>query len=130
MESRPTPYISYKGRSIDPAKKVRLYRNLHNGKISIKQGSLVVGHADAVVVKDARFIVSEKNRQKVLETKQKNVHAFIEGYWQEASTPDEGRSVWYNPYKTDQFRTSDTNEACHLAHLVSVTSDGHIQMWN
>lgn len=130
VESISPPYFSYKGRSIDPSKKVRLYRNLHNGKISIKQGSLVVGHTDNAVVSEVRFIVSEKRRQKVLSSKQKNVHAYIEGYWQEETSSENGCAVWYNPYKTEYFRTETTNEPCHTAEKVSVSSDGHIQMWN
>lgn len=123
-------YFSYKGRTLDPSKKVRLYRNLHNGKISIKQGTLVVGHTDIAVVKQARFIVSEKNRQKVLEKKQKNVHAYVEGYWDEIVFSTPGESVWYNPYMTEYFREVSTNEPCHMAEHVVVTSDGHIQIWN
>lgn len=135
MNSLPTQedhlptYTAYKGRRIDPSKKVRLYRNLNNGKISIKQGALVVGHTDAIIIKEATFIVQESNRQKVLEKRQKNVHAFIEGYCERNTPKSPGESVWYNPYKTEFFRTRTTNDACHLATLAQVTADGRIQVW-
>jgi len=121
-------YYPYKGRTINPSKKVRVYRNLNNGKISIKQGNVVVGHADIVYLKAASFLVNEKNRQRVLSQKQKNVHAFIEGYWFE----DIGHTknihfnvmIWYNPYLTEFFRTKNNQEEIHEASYVCVTSDG------
>ncbi len=61
--------------------KVRCYRNLHNGKISIKscEHGLVLGYADSITLRSPKFIVHESGRQKVLSTKQKNVHAYVEG---------------------------------------------------
>ena len=122
-------YTPYKGRLIDENKPVRLYRNLHNGKISIKQGTLVVGHTEEIIVRCARFIVSEKNRQKVLLTKRKNVHAYVEGYVCESASSGEGLSVWYNPYKTDCFRLADNGLRCESASYVRVTADGKIEAW-
>lgn len=123
-------YISYKGRAIDPSRKVRIYRNLNNGKVSIKQDGLVIGHADKAFLQDAKFIVSETGRQRVLLEKQKSVHAYIEGYWvKDFVVPLNGKLVWYNPYLTDSFRTRDTNDVCVTALRVLVTSDGCIQMW-
>lgn len=125
-----TGYMTYKGRKLDPSKKVRLYRNLHNGKISIKQGSHVIGHTESACIRDARFLVSEKGRQKVLADKQKNVHAYIEGYWSDSLHETEhGEKVWYNPYKTAHFRTRETNEACLTASCVVVDSTGDIEIW-
>lgn len=59
----------------------RIYRNLNNGKVSIKdkQTNLVVGHADEVWIDKPKFIVSEAGRQRVLKEKRKNVHAYVEG---------------------------------------------------
>ena len=124
-------YNSYKGRAIDPSKKVRIYRNLNNGKVSIKQGGLVIGHADKAFVQDATFIVSEAGRKRVLLEKRKSVHAYVEGYWESNfAIPLNGQSVWYNPYHTDLFRTKESNEACTTAMKVFVTSDGDIKMWH
>lgn len=123
-------YYSYKGRKINPLKKVKVYRNLNNGKISIKQGNLVVGHADIIFLKDTSFLVNETNRQRVLSKKQKNVHAFIEGYWvedvREMKKIDFNKRIWYNPYLTEFFRLLDTQEAIHTASYVYVTSDGEM----
>lgn len=60
---------------------VECYRNLHNGKISIKcsKTKLVLGHADEVQLRNPKFIVNENGRQRVLREKQKNVHAVVKG---------------------------------------------------
>lgn len=122
-------YTPYKGRRIDKNKPVRLYRNLHNGKVSIKQGKHVVGHTEEIIVQCTRFIVSEKNRQRVLLTKRKNVHAFVEGYVCESAPTGDGLSVWYNPYKTDCFLLVESGLRCDSASYVKVSADGKIEVW-
>ena len=74
----------YKGRTLDPTRPVRVYRNLHSRlgdgrRWSIRQGPHVVAHADNLHLVDVRFVVSKKGRQRVLEEGRKNVHAFAEG---------------------------------------------------
>tara|TARA_B110000902_G_scaffold146614_1_gene169090 strand:- start:49 stop:507 length:459 start_codon:yes stop_codon:yes gene_type:complete len=61
--------------------KVQVYRNLHNGLISIQDLStgLVLGHAYAIDLRWADFIVREAGRQQVIKEKRKNVHAFVRG---------------------------------------------------
>jgi len=76
----------YKGRTLDPTRPVRVYRNLYSSygdgrRWSIRQGPHVVGHADNLHLVDVRFVVSEKGRQRVLSERRKNVHAFVEGYF-------------------------------------------------
>jgi len=94
---------------IDPAKKVRVYRNLHKKCVSVKQGSIVRCHATNVVLKDCKFIVSEAGQKRVREEGKKNVHAFIEGYVVPASKSLElldfgWETVYYNPYETDHWQ--------------------------
>ena len=61
--------------------KVQVYRNLHNGLISIQDLStgLVLGHAYAIDLRWADFVVREAGRQQVIKEKRKNVHAFVRG---------------------------------------------------
>ena len=77
-------FQSYKGRTIDPAKICRVYRNLHNGLFSVqqKQGNrwLVVGHVSEIVLRDVTFEVNENGRQRVLREQKKYVHAYVCGY--------------------------------------------------
>ena len=61
--------------------RVQVYRNLNNGLISIQDLStgLVLGHASAVDLQEATFIVREAGRQQVIREQRKNVHAFVRG---------------------------------------------------
>ena len=98
---------------IDPTKKVRVYRNLNNKCVSVKQGNKVKCHATNVVLKDCKFIVSEAGQRRVRNEKKKNVHAFIEGFVVDARRSLElldfgWSSIYYNPYSTDHWQL--TNE--------------------
>lgn len=106
-------YQSFKGRVIDQAQRVEIYKNLHNGLFSIRQNGLVVGHAKSFHITDVSFKVSNAGRQRVLKEKQKNIHAFICGRllqvgcisdnnsFQRAAV--EKQAIKYNPYTAGQF---------------------------
>ena len=135
--------------------KVQVYRNLNNGLISIQDLStgLVLGHASAVDLQRATFIVREAGRQQVLKEKRKNVHAFVRGKVISIQNfqPYKGRSlkvtrlsdvfffdqdlqgsdVWattkvsYNPYKAPHFVTPEGDEV-KSAYMCTVQSNGVI----
>lgn len=85
---------------------VRVYFNLHKRLFSVQEkvnGSWkVVKHVEGVVLKNARFIVSEKGRQRVLREGRKNVHGYVEGFLFDYGGPLTTR-IRYNPYKYDSF---------------------------
>ena len=137
--------------------KVQVYRNLHNGLISIQDLStgLVVGHADAIDLKRADFIVREAGRQRVILEQRKNVHAFVRGEVVDVLNfkPFKGResgiednSEWnctklqrgsllrtntmvsYNPYKAPHFVTPEGDEVNYAA-LCTIQSNGTIQCY-
>lgn len=87
--------------------KVQVYYNLHKHCWSIKDVKLgrVIDHRTNLVLTDCVFRVSERGRQRVLETKQKNVHASVVGYLttEDSQSYVDQSNVWYNPYKTDKF---------------------------
>ena len=66
-------------RVVNPSRRTYVYRNLRRNCLSLMQQQLVVGHAQAVILTDVEFRVRPSGRQKVLEQKQKNVHAFAVG---------------------------------------------------
>lgn len=72
-------YQSYKNRSIDFNKQVKIYKNLHNGLFSVIQNNLVVAHIESFTLNNVVFKVNESGRQRVIKEKKKNVHAFICG---------------------------------------------------
>ena len=125
---------------------VSIYRNLHNGLISIKSASsgLVLGHAQSVDIAWADFVVHEAGRQRVLKDKQKNVHAYVKGLLLNTSgfKPYKGRSIGpvygaldtihkatvvsYNPYKAPHFVIKGTSDKVSKASLCTVSCDGII----
>lgn len=104
---------SNKGRLIDINKPIRVYRNLHKDVYSIKQGSLVVAHSPRLCLRDFKAVVNKKGRSKVLIDKRKNVHAFLEGYYETsgmgttAARNDLPSVIEYNPYKHGHFFCGD-----------------------
>lgn len=107
----------YKNRQVDMTKPVLLYKNLHNGKFSLKQNNLVVGHVDCVTLKQVCFIVNERNRQRVIRERQKNVHAFVKGYvvdFIEQHASANSLFITYNPYKFENFVFTYTHNVAVL----------------
>lgn len=110
-------YEGFKGRKIDPSKPVMVYKNLHNGKLSIRQGKHVVAHVDSILLTDVSFVVREAGRQRVISEGRKNVHAFVKGKVVATNTGDHDttdRRVSYNPYKHGYFYEVDTQDEATL----------------
>ena len=103
---------SYKDRSIDADKPVKVHRNLNNGTWSVKQSGRVVGHATQIALRDVTWIVQEGGRKRVVEKGQKNVHAYAKGHLMHedatgsTDTPD-GYQVTYNPFVHETFVAFD-----------------------
>lgn len=121
----------YKGRGIDPAKRVFAYRNLHQAKWSLRQGGKVVAHADDVTLFGCQLKVSEAGRQRVLREKKKNVHAGVVGLVTDLPGDFVGmvpligsgpRKLSYNPYKAPSFTVRD--EPVGMASYVHLDSEG------
>jgi len=106
--------------------KVEVYWNLHKGCFSVrscKTGRVII-HTAAVNIRDAKFVVRQAGRRKVLQEKKKNVHAFVRGYLTPMGYPlediiDHGYAT-YNPYKYDSFVDAKTKESLDTAKFVSL----------
>jgi hypothetical protein len=106
--------------------KVRIYRNLNNGRMSIQSKSSgswkVVGHVLNAVLQDMTFYVSESGRQRVIRDGCKNVHAWGEGIL--LGQIDE--SVYapvdlsYNPYVNQSFIERGTEHAIATCKFLAV----------
>ena len=103
--------------------KADVYRNLRKKCMSVrsrerKNYGRVVDHTNYIVMRDCTFIVNEAGHAKVLQTKRKNVHAFIRGnvvlssQFPPHTIPevDKYTEVTYNPYYCDTFVIKDWNE--------------------
>lgn len=103
----------YKDRTLDPSKPVQVYRNLHLGGYSIRQGGVVRAHAKQLCLKHVRFIVNERGRQRILRTRKKAVHAYAEGILCDSGmgvTAESTRlpaQIVYNPFTMSQFQTKN-----------------------
>lgn len=91
-----------------PGRMVEVYYNRHKSLWSIRHRDKVRCYSETVYLRDCEFIVNEKGRQRVINEKKRNVHAFVRGYVIDEEPEDfpygDGWDVvYYNPYKTDKF---------------------------
>lgn len=107
----------FKGRTVSLGDKVRVYRNLNNGKWSIKAMTgeykgKVVAHLDYLTLKDTSFIVSMAGRARVLREGRKNVHAFAMGFLHscnEIELESTSEVITYDPYRCGFFYSIDSS---------------------
>lgn len=126
----------------------KVYRNLHNGKLSIKDAStgLVVGHADSVDVFMAKFTVSRAGVERIRRDKRKSVVATVDGgiSWVRGFTSYKGRdyrscsphivggkarTVTFNPYLYDTFVDRKTKQRVRRADNVAIDGTGSMIAW-
>lgn len=70
---------AFKNRRLKRWQPVEVYRNLHHGGYSVRQHGRVVAHADALMLKDAVFVMQPAGARRALRTGVRNVHAWIRG---------------------------------------------------
>lgn len=101
--------IPFKGRTVDLESPVYIYRCLNRkGRVfSIKQKDKVVAHTNELAIKDVEFIIHQAAKKRVLQTGERNVHAFIKGKICNLKQKYQVYPVKYNPYKDDTFFCND-----------------------
>jgi hypothetical protein len=101
--------------------RVRVYRNLHNGLYSVQHKGLVIAHVAELTLLNVTFTVQPAGRAKVVATRRKLVHAFVNGTVapQVEELPNR---VTYNPYQAAHFRRM-SGEPIHAAALATVTAN-------
>ena len=114
--------------------RVRVYRNLARDSYSVMamegpDKGRVVAWAKEVFLDDVKFVVRESGRQRVLNERRKNVHAFVDGKLtsdQPVWDIDETVRVRYNPYVGPHFM-----DDCHqpLAGAGCVLMDSDFKMY-
>jgi hypothetical protein len=105
-----------------------VYWNLNRRCWSVKDTATgrVVAHAARVVLSDAVFKVSEAGRQRVLLTRQKNVHAGAVGVLEPGSHTGRPRCrIRYNPYLHSTF-VDLAGRPVSSAGLVVMEPDGKV----
>lgn len=121
----------FKGRFVEHGEKVLIYRNLNNGKWSIKaaQGPFkgkVVGHFDAVSLKgdatESMIKISVASQARARREKTRNVHCYIVGELTGVDGDVEplGQRITYIPFEHDSFvYAADGEEWCGKAKEVN-----------
>jgi hypothetical protein len=109
----------------------KIYRNLHKDCFSVmkwnsdKRGYRLHSHEKNLIALQVEFKVSQWGRKKVLESKQKNVHAFVccQNYITFVEPVVLGQEVYYNPYKMGSFMIKNSNESIHGAARIAMTGN-------
>jgi len=113
--------------------RVEVYRNLHTGKMSVREaGGRVLTHEDQVFLANPRFVVQPAGRERVRREGRKNVHAFVRGELRGFSIGQNlGFDNWtqwkeatYNPYRYDSFVDKATEQPLDCARYAVVTTKG------
>lgn len=107
----------YKNRRLFSDEPVDVYRCLNRkGHVySLRQGGYVVGHVENITLKDVKFIVNQSGKQRAIQTKSRNVHAFIRGMVEMEPKTTNGINVFYNPFNEYGFHMfSPDNEVIQL----------------
>lgn len=102
---------------------VDVYRNLRTGTWSVRERGLVVSHPLRIVLEDVKFVVSPAGRQRVLQERRKNVHAFVRGAPRADEPPGEWRMAYYNPYEVSTFVDLESRAPLDQAHVALLDSD-------
>lgn len=123
--------------TVEIREQVDVYWNINKKIFSVKSCSTgkVIMYTDELNLQDAKFVVREAGRQRVLRDKQKNVHAFVRGYivahstWQKKcfKRHTEVRGARYNPYTNDSFVDKETGEALDNASIVKLYTNKAIK---
>jgi hypothetical protein len=90
-------------------------------------GWRIIAHVDTINLTDAKFVVNESGRQRVLRERSKNVHATVHGT---VGTPGwkTGIPVTYNPYKYSSFVFLADEKPVYRAPRVRIESSGRIEV--
>ena len=102
---------------------VRVYKNLHNGLFSVQHKGRVIAHVSHITLVGVTFSVQPAGRAKVLATKCKQVHAFVNGTVSYGGCGSYAERVSYNPYRAETF-TNATAQPVTAANVVEISLTG------
>lgn len=101
---------------------VRVYWNLNKKCWSVcskENGNKLLYHTDKFYLSNCFFVVSQKGRERVLREKRKNVHAYVEGFFDNnlpvPRKSSKTKQITYNPYIASFFFDKKTFEKKEMA---------------
>ena len=92
-----------------------IYRNLHKDCMSVRLRGKVIMYTDAIglIANDVDFRVLQSGRTRVLESRQKNVHAYVVAEYTVVPTDTTDTSdmveITYDPYVRGSFYIANTD---------------------
>ena len=117
--------------------RVEVYFNLHQKLFSVRdcKTGKVFAHSTHVTIRDPKFVVRQSGRNRVLQERKKNVHAFVRGELEDlfhhglddlVEAVVHGIPVTYNPYKYESFVVKDSEQPIDKAKMavLSKTDQG------
>jgi hypothetical protein len=128
-------------------KKVSIYRNLHNGLLSIKHNNVVIGHCSAIMLVDTAFKVNLNGVERIRKENKKSVVATVNGFintvvgfkpYKGRSLPDtvlmkrcsgDSEKILFNPYKNYSFIDYFNNPVYNGLNTY-ITCNGTIENFN
>lgn len=98
----------FRDRGLVKGQKVKVYKNLHRGCLSIMdyKSRLVVAYADCVSLENVTFKISKSGQGKCRNSGVRNVHAFAVGTFLHAEPYRRSSHLdqfTYNPFQNDTF---------------------------
>lgn len=106
--------------------RVRVHWNLTRGGFVVRGLPVKTGdmeYTDAVCLRDARFVVSDKGREYCRAKGARWVHAWVEGERCDCGSVA-GSSVSYNPFRDESFVETGTTTAVRSAGHVAFRTHG------
>jgi hypothetical protein len=100
--------------------RVRVHKNLHRGDWEVTQKGRVIAHLPELVLADVTFLVSQASRERVLQKRQRAVHAWAAGTVVDAR-PECGIPITYNPYRCASFTIRSDGAPIHRAEFCHFT---------
>ena len=110
----------------EAGRKVEVYRNLHNGLLSVRDAKTkrVIGHTDRVCIDGVTLKVSEAGRQRAVREGRRNVHAFAVGVETLTQLTSTGPRITYNPFRAPHFHVAGTDAAAQIQGAAIITPEG------
>lgn len=65
--------------TVDDLFRVRVYKNLHRNTFSLQKRGLVIAYAHNLLMTNVNVVINKAGKDRAIKTKQRNVHAFLEG---------------------------------------------------
>lgn len=108
--------------------RVRVYRNLRNGKLSVMctHSRKVIGHTEHICLTRAKFIVSKKGIERIRRDRRKIVCAFVEGFPAKLEAGECQSAVLFDPYMWSSF-VNNRGDSLYSAEKIVIYSSGW--MW-